>query len=347
MGNICCDFNKRIDAKNFQLITEIARGHSSKLFLAIEKLTKQQVAIKQYNKKEIITKDLVQNVFKERNLAIQLSGPFVSNAFGSFQDEDNLYLVFEFIHGPELTHIMHQTDNFGEDFWRFYIAEILVALDWIHTFGIIHGDIKPENILISAQDGHIRIIDFDSATDIIKETSTRINPPIVCGTFAYMAPELLKIQNPTFASDFYSVGVILYEMFHGLPPFYSPDQTKMLDQILNDKPIIDELISKPCGDLIAKLLEKNPNERIGYNGFQEIQKHEFFKGIDWEQIAKKSLTPPLIPKPLFQNIEKNNWIPPLEVSSILTQEEQKIFKNYSFQSNVVKELLNSKSNDEK
>eukprot|EP01156_Anaeramoeba_ignava_P020733 Anaeramoba_ignava/c16999_g1_i1.p1 GENE.c16999_g1_i1~~c16999_g1_i1.p1 ORF type:complete len:226 (-),score=80.51 c16999_g1_i1:13-690(-) len=215
MGSICSKKGKEITLEDFEVIQIISKGKNSKISIVKEKESKQIYVLKAFNKSQIIEKGLVANVTKERNLLIRLKSAFAVNAHCCFQNEDNLFFVMDFISGFDLFSQMQIFQEFEENVLKFYIAELLVALEDIHKLGSIHGDLKPENIMIDSN-GHLCLIDFGSTKLIENNLDSNSEVQLVCGTIGYIAPELLLLRNPSYSSDFYSLGAILYEFLHGL-----------------------------------------------------------------------------------------------------------------------------------
>ncbi|KAJ5077484.1 non-specific serine/threonine protein kinase [Anaeramoeba ignava] len=330
MGSICSKKGKEITLEDFEVIQVISKGKNSKISIVKEKESKQIYVLKAFNKSQIIEKGLVANVTKERNLLIRLKSAFAVNAHCCFQNEDNLFFVMDFISGFDLFSQMQIFQEFEENVLKFYIAELLVALEDIHKLGSIHGDLKPENIMIDSN-GHLCLIDFGSTKLIENNLDSNSEVQLVCGTIGYIAPELLLLRNPSYSSDFYSLGAILYEFLHGLPPFYSEDKSLMAQQIIRESPLFSSQISKECESLLKGLLEKDPNKRLGNKGSQEIRDHIFFKDINWEQIEKKQFNPFFVPTTQFIDLKfEKNILEELELSSIITDKEQKQFQKFNF-----------------
>jgi len=203
-----------------------------------------------------------------------------------------LYFVMDFVNGGGLFYYLEKEDCLDEPRARFYVAEIICGLEYLHSRGIIYRDLKPENILIS-QHGHIVLTDFGlSKTGLVGEharTNTR------CGTPYYVAPEIILGEEYTKAVDFWSLGVVLYEMLFGVPPFYSEDAMEIYKKIvMNDYTIDSDLVSEECQDFIESVLAEDPKNRL--TDVTDIKKHPFFTGYDWEKLKRQEVNPPFIPK---------------------------------------------------
>jgi serine/threonine protein kinase len=187
---------------------------------------------------------------------------------------------------------LEQEDTLDEERAKFYAAEIVCGLEYLHSRGIIYRDLKPENIMISHH-GHVVLTDFGlSKTGLVQKdarTKTR------CGTPYYVAPEIILGEEYTKAVDFWSLGVVLYEMLFGVPPFYSEEAIGIYKKIvMNDYTIDSDLISEECQNFIELLLAEDPKQRL--TEADDIKRHPFFAEYDWEKLKRQELTPPFIPK---------------------------------------------------
>ncbi|KAI9594580.1 kinase-like domain-containing protein [Syncephalis fuscata] len=222
----------------------------------------------------------------------------------ALQDEEHLHLVMDFAPGGDLLGLLERQDaaTISEDHARFYIAELIVALDALHSFGFVHRDIKPGNILITAH-GHIQLTDYGSCARIT--SNGRVASSVTVGTPDYISPEVLQAQEMTTSlspaygreCDWWSVGVLLYECLYGDPPFAADSLPETYNRIMNSNKYLDfpnnSSISEAAKDLISKLLRPR-NARLGRQGVQEIQNHPFFANIDWNSILE--MDPPFKPK---------------------------------------------------
>lgn len=200
-------------------------------------------------------------------------------------------MIMEYIPGNEFYYLLSQTKNLEETAARFYAAEILSALEDIHNLGIVYRDLKPENLVLDIY-GHIRLIDF-GLSEFIKSMDAERG--ISCGSEGYISPEAARGKSCSFASDFYSLGVIIHEMLSGIFPNYNGDIAKQWRGYEDNDIKISKGISKSARSLIQGLLNKDPSKRLGVRSIEDIKSHKWFREVDWNDIKAKSITPPFRP----------------------------------------------------
>ena len=260
-------------------------------------------------KKEVLfQKNQVNNIRNEQLFMSKVKSPWIVDLKASFQEGDYLYLVMEYLPGGDFMGLLIKKDILTEDEARFYTAELILAVDSIHQLDCIHRDIKPDNILIG-KDGHIKLTDFGLARisdklfenqkdeNFQKKKLTHQKYYSCVGTAYYVAPEVLNKTGYGKDIDWWSVGVIFFEMLVGYAPFCSEDTKDVCYKVVNWKEYLripDEIqISNEAEDLINKMINSS-DERLGKNGIEEIKRHPFFKGIDWDNI--RSTKAPFIPE---------------------------------------------------
>jgi serine/threonine protein kinase len=194
-------------------------------------------------------------------------------------------MVIDYCPGGDLS-FQIQLNLFEEEEAKFYIAELILAIEYLHNHNIIYRDLKPENILI-ASDCHIKLVDFGLARENVKDDVVKS----FCGSPNYLSPEMVKHQGATKVTDIYGIGAVLYELVSGTTPFYGNDLRTLYNNIANKKLMFPEFFSDTLKDLLKKLLEKNPKKRIRV--IEDIKKHDFFKGIEWNELEFKRIVPPL------------------------------------------------------
>eukprot|EP00732_Lithocolla_globosa_P004067 Lithocolla_globosa_v1_NODE_3533_length_1645_cov_48.722642.p1 type:complete len:492 gc:universal NODE_3533_length_1645_cov_48.722642:1605-130(-) len=283
----------RTTLDDFFLLKVIGKGSFGKVMLAKHKKTGQVYAVKVLSKSAIKKRDEVKHIMSERNvLRNNTSHPFLVGLCYSFQTQDKLYFVLDYVNGGELFFHLQRDKRFPEHRARFYAAEIVCALEYLHNLDIIYRDLKPENILLDSE-GHVALTDFGLAKEGIKNDETTST---FCGTPEYLAPEVLKKHHYGMSVDWWCLGAVLFEMLVGLPPFYSRDCNEMYDRILHDKLRFPSHVSEPAKALITELLQRDPKLRLGTVGdAEDVRRHQFFEGIDWGKLLRKEYRPPFNP----------------------------------------------------
>ncbi|XP_027110474.1 probable serine/threonine protein kinase IRE isoform X1 [Coffea arabica] len=308
----------RTSIEDFEIIKPISRGAFGRVFLARKRATGDLFAIKVLKKADMIRKNAVESILAERDILISVRNPFVVRFFYSFTCRENLYLVMEYLNGGDLFSLLKSLGCLDEDMARIYIAELVLALEYMHSLNVIHRDLKPDNLLIGP-DGHIKLTDFglskvgliDSTDDLSgplasntafiaedKPKATAISSAkreerqkhSVVGTPDYLAPEILLGMGHGATADWWSVGVILYELLVGIPPFNAEHPQQIFNNIMNRDipwPKVPEEMSYEAHDLIDKLLIESPVQRLGATGSKEVKAHPFFKDINWDTLARQ------------------------------------------------------------
>mmetsp|Transcript_38487 Transcript_38487/g.36847 ORF Transcript_38487/g.36847 Transcript_38487/m.36847 type:complete len:307 (-) Transcript_38487:30-950(-) len=234
----------------------------------------------------------------ERKILEQVDHPFIVKLHYAFQTPQKLYYVMDFLNGGELFTHLRREGKFSEDRARFYAAEILAALHCLHEHGIIYRDLKPENVLLD-QDGHLKLTDFGLSKLGLHGNKTTYT---FCGTPEYLAPEIIVNKGHTKAVDWWSLGMLLYEMLSGVNPVKQKLKNKFdnMDVVKKlDIPMLP-IFTEHATSLLKGLLDKKPKNRLGYSGGKEIMNHPFFEKINWEELLSKKTVPPY--KPRLQSI---------------------------------------------
>ena len=281
---------KKINFKSFEILELIGCGSFGKVFKVQLKSTKEIFAMKVLNKDFLLRKKLLHFAITECNILKESNCPFILKLHYAFQTPDNLYMILDYCSTGDLSYQIQNLGLFEEDEAKFYIAELILAIEYLHKHNIIYRDLKPENILIDS-DGHIKLADFGLAKENV---NTDTPNKTICGSPKYLSPEMLLKIGATKATDIYGIGTILYELVYGDPPFYSEDQNYMFRKILENKLKFHDHFTDEIKDLLKKLLNKDPKKRIGVNNDKsDLKNHEFFKDINWEDIALKKINPPI------------------------------------------------------
>lgn len=217
--------------------------------------------------------------------------PFLMTLRYAFQTSSKLYFVLDFYQGGELFYHLKNVRRFTEECSRLYVAEIALALGYLHSLGVIYRDLKPENILLDPQ-GHVCLTDFGLAKEVSDDEKTSS----FCGTPEYLAPEIVNGSGHDKAADWWSLGILLYELTVGIPPFYSENVNEMYDKIQFGQLRFPPFLSNSCKSLIIALLSREPESRLGSrDDVQDIKEHPFFSDMDWDRLYAKDYTPSYTP----------------------------------------------------
>ena len=287
--------NIKLTYNDFQPIKLLGRGSFGEVILVRLKSTKKVYAMKILDKKILKMKKQQNHTKTERDLMVKINSPFIVNIKSAFQDDTNLYLVSEFMQGGDMFFHMHdgQIVIFSHDKTRFYMLELVLALESLHKNNMVYRDLKPENILLDSK-GHVKLTDFGLSKILEDEDDKAFT---LCGTPQYLAPEVLLKKGYDKMVDWWSLGCVMYEMLMGRLPFAI--KRGMINLKIYEKKIdFPRKISNEARDLIEKFLVINPTERLGYgpNGTDDIKNHPFFNGVDWDLAIQKKYKPPFIPK---------------------------------------------------
>ncbi|KAF9929734.1 hypothetical protein FBU30_001251 [Linnemannia zychae] len=319
---------------SFDLLKVIGKGSFGKVMQVRKRDTNRIYAMKILRKAHIISRSEVNHTLAERTVLAQVNNPFIVPLKFSFQSPEKLYLVLAFVNGGELFHHLQREGRFSEERSRFYAAELLCALECLHGYNVVYRDLKPENILLDYT-GHIALCDFGLCKLGMTETETTNT---FCGTPEYLAPELLLGQGYTKTVDWWTLGVLLYEMLTGLPPFYDENIHEMYRKILQDELRFPDEISPDARSLLAALLTRDPNERLGNNGPSAIKQHPFFKPISFPHLMAKKIQPPFKPS-VSSAIDTSNFdeeftseepLDSVVESSCLSETVQLQFKGFTY-----------------
>jgi serine/threonine protein kinase len=285
------EFKSKVTLNDFQVIKMLGKGAFGKVLLVYNEELKKYFAMKTLKKANIKKYQQTKHTKEERKILEKIDYPFISKLYYAFQNDKKLYMITEYMPGGEMFYHLHNNDHFSENKTRFYIAEIVLAIDHLHKNNILYRDLKPENILLDEL-GHIKLTDFGLSK--IMNNIEKDKTYTICGTPIYVAPEVLTGQGYNKLVDWWSLGVLLYEFLAGYSP-YKEARVKIDIKIYKKKLEQDPLISDCAFDLIKKLCTFDVNKRIGKN-VADIKNHSFFKDIDWIKLEKKEITPPYKPK---------------------------------------------------
>ena len=284
---------KEVKLEDFKILKIIGRGSFGKVSLVEYIPTNEIYAMKSLKKDILIEQEQIENTILEKNILENINYPLLCNLIFCFQTEERIYFVMPFLSGGELFQHLRKFRTFDEQKVKFYSSQIALAIEYLHNKGIIYRDLKPENILMDEK-GYLRLADFGMA----KKLNNNEKAMSFCGTPEYLAPEIIIGEGHDKNADWWSFGILIYEMLCGLPPFYVEKLERMYELIKSGPLKFPKRItlSDEAKDIIKKLLERNVKKRLGYNGIKEIKEHPFFKDIDFNLIEQKKIPAPFIPK---------------------------------------------------
>lgn len=305
-----------ITGEDLEVIELIGYGDLGKVYLTRDKNTGKLYATKVISKRKAIHRNKVSRILTEQRVLLTLNHPFLARLYHSFHNNYNVYFVMEYCAGGELFRRLQSlpTKSVSEEQAKFYAAEVLCALEYLHLMGFIYRDLKPENILLS-EDGHVVLSDFDlsrsasnkdlseplppkmirrqftkilsSSSSSILQLDTRsctgnISASSFVGTEEYISPEIIAHKTHTSAVDWWALGIFIYELVHGYSPFKGPTKHATFDNIMSAEVVFRVTLSNKCKRIIRSLLQKDPGRRLGSStGASEIKLHPFFEGIVW------------------------------------------------------------------
>ena len=288
--------NVKATYNDFEPLKLLGRGSFGEVILVRLKANKKVYAMKILSKSMLKLKKQEFHTKTERDLMVKINCPFIVNIKSAFQDSNKLYMVSEFMQGGDMFFHMHdgQIVIFNNEKTKFYILELVLALEFLHKRNMIYRDLKPENILLDEK-GHVKLTDF-GLSKILDEDNKKTYT--ICGTPQYLAPEVLLKMGYDKAVDWWSLGCVMYEMLSGRLPFCIKRGMKLTQKIYEKGVEYPKSLTNEAIDLIQKLLVVDPQKRLGQgpNGSDEIKKHPFFKGVNWDDAWKKKIKPPFIPK---------------------------------------------------
>ncbi|XP_065175255.1 ribosomal protein S6 kinase 2 beta-like [Sycon ciliatum] len=285
-----------VTTDDFELLKVLGQGSFGKVFLVRKKKGAdggKLYAMKVLRKATLKVRDRYRTKM-ERNILKDIDHPFVVQLRYAFQTSDKVYLILEFLRGGDLFNRLNREVMFTEDDVTFYLAELALALNHLHSLGIIYRDLKPENVLLDSE-GHIRVTDFG----LCKESSDMQDDKAYsfCGTVEYMAPEVVNRRGHDHTADWWSFGVLMFEMLTGTLPFQSGNRKTTMTLILKAKLAMPQFLSPEAQSLLRALFKRNPANRLGTgpNGFTLLKRHSFFRKINWDRLFKREVEPPFRP----------------------------------------------------
>jgi len=281
--------NDSMSINDFKILSVIGRGFYGKVMLVRKKDTGELFAIKSVRKSNLTKSNKVHTIMTERDILIKSHFEFIISLRYAFQTDSKFYFVLEFASGGELFHLLEATGPLSVSDTRLYIAEIALALQYLHSIGVIYRDLKLENVLI-AYDGHVKLTDFGLSKELLSDDSTTST---FCGTTEYLAPEVIRRQPYSYMVDWWSLGILTYEIMFGDTPFSSENKSVILNGVVNSEPHFPDNADPISIDFIRRLLEKNPEKRAT---LKDLIHHPFWGGMDFDLVLQKKYAPFFTPR---------------------------------------------------
>jgi len=284
----------RARVTDFALLKVLGRGSFGKVMLVRKHDSGHVYAMKVLQKDHIRKRKQVLNTRTERDILVRVRHPFIVGLKYAFQTSDKLYFVMDYCPGGELFFHLGKEGRFHEGRAKFYAAQILLALEHLHSIGVVYRDLKPENVLLD-EHGNVKITDFGLSKAGVVDSATGAKS--FCGTPEYLPPEVVKRLEYGTAADWWSLGALLHEMLTGWPPFFSQDRTELFRRIAGEELALPEGLTVEAADLLRCLLNKDPRARLGsVGGAASVRAHSFFAGVDWQALYDRRIPTPWTPE---------------------------------------------------
>ncbi|KAL6716987.1 cAMP-dependent protein kinase catalytic subunit [Lecanora helva] len=276
---------------DFALKRTLGTGSFGRVHLVQSNHNQRYYAMKVLKKAQVVKMKQVEHTNDERKMLQKVKHAFLVTLWGTFQDSKNLYMVMDFVEGGELFSLLRKSQRFPNPVAKFYAAEVTLALDYLHAQGIIYRDLKPENLLLDRH-GHLKITDFGFAKEVPDITWT------LCGTPDYLAPEVVASKGYNKSVDWWSLGILIFEMLCGFTPFWDGGSPmKIYENILKGRVKYPPYIHPDAQDLLQRLITPDLTKRLGnlHGGSQDVMNHAWFAEVTWDRLAKKDIDAPYVP----------------------------------------------------
>ncbi|XP_039269021.2 microtubule-associated serine/threonine-protein kinase 3-like isoform X2 [Styela clava] len=283
-----------VSEDDFVISKLISNGAYGAVYLVRHKETKQRFAMKKINKQNLALRNQIEQVFAERDILTFVENPFVVTMYCSFQTKRHLCMVMEYVEGGDVSTLIKNIGPLPIELAQMYFAETIMALEYLHNYGVVHRDLKPDNLLITSM-GHIKLTDFGLSKVGLMSLTTNTYETVfmdrqIRGTPEYIAPEVIMHQGYGPPVDWWSAGICLYEFVVGCVPFFGDTPDELFTQVISEEivwPEGDECLPEDVVDLISQLLDREPERRLGTQGALEVKEHNFFINLDWTSLLRQ------------------------------------------------------------
>lgn len=318
--------NRMYRLEELDTVATVGTGTFGRVFLVRDKQSRAFFALKQMKIPDVIRLKQEQHVHNEKEVLNEVNHPFLIRLFWTHHDDRFLYMLLDYVPGGELFSYLRSRGRFSNSAGLFYTSEIVCAIEYLHSKDIVYRDLKPENILLDAE-GHIRLTDFGFAKKLSDRTWT------LCGTPEYLAPEVIQSKGHGRAVDWWALGILVFEMLAGYPPFFDDNPFGIYQKILAGKLEFPRHLDFYVKDLIKKFLVIDRARRLGNmkNGADDVKRHRWFKTIEWEAVPLRKLKPPIIPKVSHDGDTSNFDVYPEDdwkKDPAVPQKDLDLFKNF-------------------
>ena len=283
---------KELNIIDFQRLKLLGKSSIGQVYLVKSKRDNKLYSMKILDKNFIRESNLEEDPFQiEKDLITKINCPFVEDKKFIFQDKDSLYIIKEFIPGGNLSFHLHKERRFPNEKAKFYLIEMILAIEYLHKNNMIYLNLKPRNVLI-ARNGHIKLTDYSLSKILKKEKSYTI-----CDTPQYLPPEILSDNGNEPTVDWWTLGCVFYEMLIGREPYKILSKDSLNEDLYKKRIFIPDYVTDEAEDLLNQLLEVNPQNRLGFgeDGVDKIKNHPYFKDVKWDDVKNKKINPPFIP----------------------------------------------------
>jgi len=279
---------KKAKLEDFQYEKTLGRGNFGEVHRVKHKATNLICAMKLVKRKPGSKRASLEKEKLESKILESMSHPFIVHLYKTFRTDEEFFIVMEFLEGGELHQHLKKAGRFTRDQTQFFVAEVALALEYLHKKSIAYRDIKPENMVIH-KDGHVMLTDFGLAKHVEKGAKTYS----FCGTPEYICPEIINSDGHNQMVDWWAFGILVFEMLCGFPPFRS-DKPELTYKLIRDAKVeYPKHVDAASKDLVGKLVVPNATERLGAEtGAEQVKRHKFFRGIDWVAMMTRKLNPP-------------------------------------------------------